>query len=35
MPKYCTTGILEDSEELQAIIKEDWGKLEQLNKATT
>jgi hypothetical protein len=31
MPKYCTTGILEDSEELQAIIKEDWGKLEQLN----
>jgi hypothetical protein len=32
MPKYCTTGILEDSEELQAIIKEDWKKLEQLNK---
>jgi hypothetical protein len=24
--------ILEDSEELQAIIKEDWKKLEQLNK---
>jgi hypothetical protein len=22
-------------EELQAIIKKDWGKLEQLNKATT
>jgi hypothetical protein len=24
-----------DSKELQAIIKKDWGKLEQLNKATT
>jgi uncharacterized protein YjbI with pentapeptide repeats len=34
-PKDCTTGILEDSKELQAIIKKDWGKLEQLNKATT
>jgi uncharacterized protein YjbI with pentapeptide repeats len=31
-PKGCTTGILEDSEELQAIIKKDWKKLEQLNK---
>jgi hypothetical protein len=34
-PKDCDTGILKDSEELQAIIKKDWGKLEQLNKATT
>ncbi|CAC9455540.1 hypothetical protein BSPLISOX_1780 [uncultured Gammaproteobacteria bacterium] len=34
-PKGCDTGILKDSEELQAIIKKDWGKLEQLNKATT
>jgi uncharacterized protein YjbI with pentapeptide repeats len=31
-PKGCTTGILEDSKELQAIIKKDWKKLEQLNK---
>ncbi|WP_180323874.1 pentapeptide repeat-containing protein [bacterium endosymbiont of Bathymodiolus sp. 5 South] len=31
-PKDCTTGILEDSKELQAIIKKDWKKLEQLNK---
>jgi hypothetical protein len=28
IPKYCTTGTLKDSEKLQAIIKEDWGKLE-------
>ncbi len=34
-PEGCDTGILKDSEELQAIIKKDWGKLEQLNKATT
>ena len=34
-PKDCDTGILKDNEELQAIIKKDWGKLEQLNKATT
>ena len=31
-PKDCTTGILEDSKELQAIIEKDWKKLEQLNK---
>jgi uncharacterized protein YjbI with pentapeptide repeats len=31
-PKGCTTGILENSEQLQAIIKKDWKKLEQLNK---
>jgi type II restriction/modification system DNA methylase subunit YeeA len=30
-PKGCDTGILKDSEELQAIIKKDWGKLEQLS----
>ena len=31
-PEDCDTGILKDSEELQAIIKKDWKKLEQLNK---
>ncbi|SHN94140.1 pentapeptide repeat-containing protein, partial [bacterium endosymbiont of Bathymodiolus sp. 5 South] len=31
-PKGCITGILENSEQLQAIIKKDWKKLEQLNK---
>jgi hypothetical protein len=25
-PEGCDTGILKDSEELQAIIKKDWGK---------
>ena len=32
VPKYCTTGILENSEEFQAIIDKDWKKLEQLNE---
>ena len=31
-PEGCTTGILENSEELQTIIEKDWEKLEQLNK---
>jgi hypothetical protein len=31
-PEGCITGILENSEQLQAIIKKDWEKLEQLNK---
>ena len=31
-PEDCITGILENSEQLQAIIKKDWEKLEQLNK---
>jgi hypothetical protein len=31
-PEDCITGILENSEQLQAIIKKDWKKLEQLNK---
>ena len=31
-PEGCTTGILENSEELQTIIEKDWKKLEQLNK---
>jgi uncharacterized protein YjbI with pentapeptide repeats len=31
-PEGCITGILENSEQLQAIIKKDWKKLEQLNK---
>jgi hypothetical protein len=30
--KGCITGILENSKQLQAIIKKDWKKLEQLNK---
>jgi hypothetical protein len=29
---FTNFGILEDSKELQAIIKKDWKKLEQLNK---
>jgi hypothetical protein len=29
-PEDCITGILENSEQLQAIIKKDWKKLEQL-----
>jgi hypothetical protein len=28
-PEGCTTGILENSEELQTIIEKDWKKLEQ------
>ena len=31
-PEGCITGILENSEQLQSIIKKDWEKLEQLNK---
>jgi transcription termination factor NusB len=31
VPENCITGILENSEQLQAIIKKDWKKLEQLN----
>jgi hypothetical protein len=31
-PEDCITGILENSKQLQAIIKKDWEKLEQLNK---
>jgi hypothetical protein len=31
-PEDCITGILENSEQLQAIIKKDWKKLEQFNK---
>jgi hypothetical protein len=31
-PEDCITGILENSKQLQAIIKKDWKKLEQLNK---
>ncbi|SSC09256.1 hypothetical protein [bacterium endosymbiont of Bathymodiolus sp. 5 South] len=31
-PEDCTTGILENSEQLQSIIEKDWKKLEQLNK---
>ncbi len=30
VPNGCITGILEDSEEIQAIINKDWDKLKQL-----